>query len=53
MRFYTQFTDHKKQNGINTLVNPTSPRKDNKFMHDFHTTFTISFQADSDESEIL
>lgn len=53
MRFYTQFTDHKKQNGINTIVIPTSPRKANSAMHDFHTTFTVSFETSSEEAEIM
>jgi hypothetical protein len=53
MRFYTQFTDHKKQNGINNLVMPTSPPKSDYNLHDFHTTLAISLETTEETSDIL
>lgn len=52
MRFYTQFTDHRKQNAINSLVTPTSPRKNDSPLHDFHTTLAVSFAQTDDEEEV-
>ena len=52
MRFYTQFTDHRKQNAINALLTPTSPRKLESPLHDFHTTLAVSFAQSEDEEEV-
>lgn len=52
MRFYTQFTDHRKQNAINALVTPTSPRSSQPPLHDFHTTLAVSFPQSEDEEEL-
>lgn len=52
MRFYTQFTDHRKQNAINALLMPTSPRKQESPLHDFHTTLAVSFAQSEDEEEV-
>jgi hypothetical protein len=49
MRFYTQFTDHRKQSGINLILNPSLPRKNAYEIHDFHTALTISIEIREDE----
>ena len=53
MRFYTQFTDHKKQSGINHLVNSKSPPKNKNSVHDFHTTLILTLEANEDEEDII
>jgi hypothetical protein len=52
MRFYTQFTDHRKQNAINNLTMPTSPRKSD-YQHDFYSTLSVSIENSEDPEEVL
>lgn len=44
MRFFVQFSDHKKQNGINELTNPSKVASKKNLLNEFHTTLFFSME---------